>query len=151
MQKMGYKEGQGLGKECQGRTGIIEVTVRPPNLGLGAGTPVAKKQAWEVKKEEERLARLKAEQELKDSAERNEHVETLRMQVKAARAELYSKETQVSFDTAKVYSEPCLCWRMLHHTLKSSHCSLRASTNMANSLERRRLDLTKQSLTYVIF
>jgi tuftelin-interacting protein 11 len=36
MEKMGYKEGQGLGKQGTGRIGIIEVRLRPRGVGLGA-------------------------------------------------------------------------------------------------------------------
>ncbi|KAK1403467.1 putative G-patch domain, R3H domain-containing protein [Heracleum sosnowskyi] len=36
MAKMGYMEGGGLGKDCQGRAEVIEVIQRPKSLGLGA-------------------------------------------------------------------------------------------------------------------
>jgi len=36
MAKMGYKEGEGLGKDGTGRSGVIEVTLRPQGVGLGA-------------------------------------------------------------------------------------------------------------------
>ncbi|PQE10054.1 tuftelin interacting 11 protein [Rutstroemia sp. NJR-2017a BVV2] len=64
MAKMGYKEGQGLGKEGQGRSGVIEVTLRPQGVGLGA---VAEKSKQE-KEEEKRQARLRGEK-IEDSDE----------------------------------------------------------------------------------
>ncbi|KAH8819928.1 GC-rich sequence DNA-binding factor-like protein-domain-containing protein [Xylogone sp. PMI_703] len=57
MAKMGYKEGQGLGKEGQGRSGVIEVQLRPQGVGLGA---VAEKTKQE-KEEEKRQAKLRGE------------------------------------------------------------------------------------------
>lgn len=57
MAKMGYKEGQGLGKEGQGRSGVIEVQLRPQGAGLGA---VAEKTKQE-KEEEKRQAKLRGE------------------------------------------------------------------------------------------
>ncbi|TAQ86316.1 hypothetical protein B7494_g5355 [Chlorociboria aeruginascens] len=57
MAKMGYKEGQGLGKEGQGRSGVIEVQLRPQGVGLGA---VAEKSRQE-KEEERRQAKFKGE------------------------------------------------------------------------------------------
>lgn len=57
MAKMGYKEGQGLGKEGQGRSGVIEVTLRPQGVGLGS---VAEKSKQE-KEEEKRQARIRGE------------------------------------------------------------------------------------------
>merc|ERR1711939_431085 len=57
MAKMGYKEGDGLGKEGQGRSGVIEVTLRPQGVGLGA---VKEKSKQEIE-EEKRQARLKGE------------------------------------------------------------------------------------------
>ena len=57
MAKMGYKEGQGLGKEGQGRSGVIEVQLRPQGVGLGA---VAEKSKQE-REEEKRQARMRGE------------------------------------------------------------------------------------------
>ncbi|KAK1400076.1 R3H domain-containing protein [Heracleum sosnowskyi] len=39
MAKMGYVEGEGLGKDHQGRAEVIEVVQRPKSLGLGANAP----------------------------------------------------------------------------------------------------------------
>ncbi|KAB8304991.1 hypothetical protein EYC80_004300 [Monilinia laxa] len=64
MAKMGYKEGQGLGKEGQGRSGVIEVTLRPQGVGLGS---VAEKSKQE-KEEEKRQAKLRGEK-IEDSDE----------------------------------------------------------------------------------
>lgn len=55
MAKMGYKEGQGLGKEGTGRSGIIEVQLRPQGVGLGA---VKEKSKQEIE-EEKRQAKIK--------------------------------------------------------------------------------------------
>lgn len=57
MAKMGYKEGQGLGKEGQGRSGVIEVQLRPQGVGLGA----VKEKSKQEKEEEKRQAKLKGE------------------------------------------------------------------------------------------
>ncbi|KAI6710010.1 hypothetical protein JHW43_007444 [Diplocarpon mali] len=57
MAKMGYKEGDGLGKDGQGRSGVIEVTLRPQGVGLGA---VKEKSQQEIE-EEKRQAKLKGE------------------------------------------------------------------------------------------
>jgi tuftelin-interacting protein 11 len=57
MAKMGYKEGQGLGKEGQGRSGVIEVQLRPQGVGLGAVQEKSKQE----KEEEKRQAKLKGE------------------------------------------------------------------------------------------
>ncbi|CZT04154.1 related to Tuftelin-interacting protein 11 [Rhynchosporium graminicola] len=55
MAKMGYKEGDGLGKEGQGRSNVIEVTLRPQGVGLGA---VKEKSKQEIE-EEKRQAKIK--------------------------------------------------------------------------------------------
>lgn len=57
MAKMGYKEGQGLGKEGQGRSGVIEVQLRPQGVGLGA----VREKSQQEKEEEKRQAKLKGE------------------------------------------------------------------------------------------
>lgn len=57
MAKMGYKEGQGLGKEGQGRSGVIEVQLRPQGVGLGA----VREKSQQEKGEEKRQAKLKGE------------------------------------------------------------------------------------------
>lgn len=57
MAKMGYKEGEGLGKEGQGRSGVIEVQLRPQGVGLGA----VREKSKQEKEEEKRQAKLKGE------------------------------------------------------------------------------------------
>jgi tuftelin-interacting protein 11 len=57
MAKMGYKEGQGLGKEGTGRSGIIEVQLRPQGVGLGA----VKEKSKQEKEEEKRQAKIRGE------------------------------------------------------------------------------------------
>jgi tuftelin-interacting protein 11 len=57
MAKMGYKEGGGLGKDGTGRSGVIEVTLRPQGVGLGA---VKEKSKQEIE-EEKRQAKLRGE------------------------------------------------------------------------------------------
>ncbi|EON95745.1 putative spindle pole body component protein [Phaeoacremonium minimum UCRPA7] len=57
MAKMGYVEGQGLGKEGQGRNIIIEANLRPQNIGLGA----VKEKTLQEREEEKRQARLRGE------------------------------------------------------------------------------------------
>ncbi|RFU25564.1 hypothetical protein B7463_g10783, partial [Scytalidium lignicola] len=69
MAKMGYKEGQGLGKEGHGRSGVIEVQLRPQGVGLGA---VAEKTKQE-KEEEKRQAKLRGEAYEDSDEERKKH------------------------------------------------------------------------------
>jgi tuftelin-interacting protein 11 len=57
MAKMGYKAGEGLGKEGTGRKGVIEVTLRPQGVGLGA---VKEKSKQEIE-EEKRQAQIRGE------------------------------------------------------------------------------------------
>ncbi|KAK3299457.1 GC-rich sequence DNA-binding factor-like protein-domain-containing protein [Chaetomium fimeti] len=64
MAKMGYVEGQGLGKEAQGRNVIIEANLRPQGAGLGA----VKEKTKQEREEEKRQARLRGE-EVVDSEE----------------------------------------------------------------------------------
>ncbi|KAI1492218.1 GC-rich sequence DNA-binding factor-like protein-domain-containing protein [Biscogniauxia mediterranea] len=64
MAKMGYVEGQGLGAQGQGRNVIIEATLRPQGVGLGA----VKEKSVQERKEEKRQARMRGE-EVTDSDE----------------------------------------------------------------------------------
>jgi tuftelin-interacting protein 11 len=57
MAKMGYKEGQGLGKEGTGRASVIEVQLRPQGVGLGAVQEKSKQE----KEEEKRQAKIRGE------------------------------------------------------------------------------------------
>lgn len=64
MAKMGYVEGQGLGKEGQGRNVIIDANLRPQGVGLGA----VKEKSEQERKEEKRQATMRGET-LSDSDE----------------------------------------------------------------------------------
>ncbi|KAI0393220.1 TFP11-domain-containing protein [Xylariaceae sp. FL0594] len=65
MAKMGYVEGKGLGADGQGRSSIIEATLRPQgNVGLGT----VKEKSLSERKEEKRQARLRGE-DVSDSDE----------------------------------------------------------------------------------
>ncbi|KAI6092982.1 TFP11-domain-containing protein [Hypoxylon rubiginosum] len=66
MEKMGYVEGQGLGAEGQGRNVIIEATLRPQGVGLGA----VKEKSEHERKEEKRQARLRGEEVIDSDEER---------------------------------------------------------------------------------
>lgn len=57
MAKMGYVEGEGLGKEGQGRNVIIEANLRPQGVGLGA----VKEKSEHERKEEKRQAEMRGE------------------------------------------------------------------------------------------
>jgi tuftelin-interacting protein 11 len=57
MAKMGYKEGQGLGKEGTGRANVIEVQLRPQGVGLGA----VREKSKQEKEEEKRQAKIRGE------------------------------------------------------------------------------------------
>ncbi|KAL5606989.1 uncharacterized protein BROUX77_004182 [Berkeleyomyces rouxiae] len=65
MSKMGYVEGQGLGKESQGRNIIIEANLRPQGVGLGA----VREKSEQERKEERRQAKLRGEKVDYDSEE----------------------------------------------------------------------------------
>lgn len=51
MAKMGYRDGEGLGKESQGRNSVIEVTLRPQGIGLGAIREKSKQEIDEEKRQ----------------------------------------------------------------------------------------------------
>lgn len=57
MAKMGYVDGQGLGKEGQGRNIIIEANLRPQGVGLGA----VKEKTEQERLEEKRQAQMRGE------------------------------------------------------------------------------------------
>lgn len=57
MAKMGYVEGQGLGKEGQGRNIIVEANLRPQGVGLGA----VKEKTQQERVEEKRQAQMRGE------------------------------------------------------------------------------------------
>lgn len=57
MAKMGYKQGEGLGKDGKGRAGIIETKLRPQGVGLGA----VKEKTKQEREEEKRQAALRGE------------------------------------------------------------------------------------------
>ena len=57
MAKMGYVEGQGLGKEGQGRNLIVEANLRPQGVGLGA----VKEKTTQERQEEKRQAQMRGE------------------------------------------------------------------------------------------
>ncbi|KAI9896526.1 hypothetical protein N3K66_008698 [Trichothecium roseum] len=64
MAKMGYVDGQGLGKEGQGRNVVVEANLRPQGVGLGA----VKEKSEQERQEEKRQAKLRGE-EVVDSDE----------------------------------------------------------------------------------
>lgn len=57
MAKMGYQQGQGLGREGQGRNVVIEANLRPQRIGLGA----VKEKTEQERAEEKRQAALRGE------------------------------------------------------------------------------------------
>ena len=73
MSKMGYVQGQGLGKESQGRNVIIEANLRPQGIGLGA----VKEKSQTERKEELRQAKQRGE-EVVDSDEEAKKPKRLR-------------------------------------------------------------------------
>ncbi|KAF2733459.1 hypothetical protein EJ04DRAFT_513229 [Polyplosphaeria fusca] len=64
MQKMGHKEGEGLGREGQGMTAPIDVVMREKNAGLGS----APEKSRQAKEEERRQKKMRGE-EFSDSEE----------------------------------------------------------------------------------
>ncbi|KAJ2904346.1 TFP11-domain-containing protein [Zalerion maritima] len=66
MMKMGWKEGEGLGKDKQGRNTAIEANLRPTKVGLGA----VKEKSEQEKKEEKRHAALMGETIIDSDEER---------------------------------------------------------------------------------
>ncbi|KAI0880194.1 TFP11-domain-containing protein [Annulohypoxylon maeteangense] len=66
MEKMGYVEGQGLGAQGQGRNVIVEATLRPQGVGLGA----VKEKSQQERKEEKRQARMRGEEVIDSDEER---------------------------------------------------------------------------------
>ncbi|RKF54540.1 G-patch domain-containing protein [Erysiphe neolycopersici] len=67
MAKMGYKNGEGLGKESQGRNSVIEVTLRPQGIGLGA---IREKSTQEIN-EERRQAKIRGTSSQSSGKDRN--------------------------------------------------------------------------------
>ncbi|CAJ2510594.1 Uu.00g062190.m01.CDS01 [Anthostomella pinea] len=66
MARMGYVEGQGLGAQAQGRNVIIEPTLRPQGVGLGA----VREKSEQERKEEKRQARMRGEEVVDSDKER---------------------------------------------------------------------------------
>lgn len=62
LQKMGWKDGQGLGRSNQGRINIIEVESRPSTAGLGNKTATAFEPGDDYKSYIKRMMKTRYEQ-----------------------------------------------------------------------------------------
>ena len=60
MALMGYKEGQGLGRDLQGRAKPVEVRVRPKNQGLGHNDYEEQQHAPAMEKDEQQTAKVRS-------------------------------------------------------------------------------------------
>lgn len=88
--KMGYVEGQGLGKDGQGRSNVIEANLRPQGVGLGA----VKEKTKGEREEEIRQAQIRGETIVESDDE-----ETKRKRAKAKKRKLgdvYNSDSSTS-------------------------------------------------------